>query len=40
MAWVLDTSVLLDIHLADPAFSRASAECVSKHCADDLASRR
>ena len=37
MAWVVDTSVLLDIHLADPAFSRASAECLSKYCADGLA---
>ena len=36
MAWVVDTSVLLDIHLADPAFSRASADCLAKHCADGL----
>jgi len=37
MAWVVDTSVLLDIHLADPAFSQASAECLANYCADGLA---
>lgn len=31
MSWVVDTSVLLDVHLADPVFSRASAECLAKH---------
>jgi predicted nucleic acid-binding protein len=36
MAWVVDTSVLLDIHSADPAFSQASAECMAKYCADGL----
>jgi predicted nucleic acid-binding protein len=36
MAWVVDTSVLLDIHLADPAFSQASAQCLAKYCADGL----
>lgn len=36
MAWVVDTSVLLDIHLADPAFSQASAECLVAYGADGL----
>ena len=36
MAWVVDTSVLLDIHLADPAVSQTSAECLAKHCAAGL----
>jgi predicted nucleic acid-binding protein len=36
MAWVVDTSVLLDIHSADPAFSQASAECLAKHSAEGL----
>ncbi len=36
MAWVVDTSVLLDIHLADPAFARRSAECLSAHLAAGL----
>jgi predicted nucleic acid-binding protein len=36
MSWVVDTAVLLDIHSADPDFSQASAECLSKYCADGL----
>jgi predicted nucleic acid-binding protein len=36
MSWVVDTSVLLDIHSADAAFSRASAECLAKYCAEGL----
>jgi predicted nucleic acid-binding protein len=36
MSWVVDTSVLLDIHSADAAFSQASAECLAKYCADGL----
>ena len=36
MSWVVDTSVLLDIHLADEAFSRASAECMVKYCGQGL----
>jgi len=36
MAWVVDTSVLLDIHSADPAFSQSSAQCLAKRCADGL----
>ena len=36
MAWVIDTSVLLDIHSADPAFAQASAECVAAHAAEGL----
>jgi predicted nucleic acid-binding protein len=36
MAWVVDTSVLLDIHSADPAFSQTSAVCLTKHWADGL----
>ena len=38
MAWVIDTSVLLDIHSADPAFAQASAECVAAHAAQLLKS--
>ena len=34
--WVVDTSVLLDIHSADAAFSQASAECLAKYCAEGL----
>jgi bifunctional DNA-binding transcriptional regulator/antitoxin component of YhaV-PrlF toxin-antitoxin module len=33
MSWVVDTSVLLDIHSANAAFSHASAECLAKYCA-------
>ena len=36
MPWVVDTSVLLDVHLADPRISRASAECLAKHGAAGL----
>lgn len=36
MAWVVDTSVLLDIHLNDPVFALPSAECLAKHLADGL----
>jgi len=36
MAWVIDTSVLLDIHSADPSFARSSAECLTRHAADGL----
>lgn len=36
MAWVVDTSVLLDIHLDDPAFARSSAECLVVHAAAGL----
>ena len=36
MAWVVDTSVLLDIHSADPVFSRASASCLALHLRDGL----
>ena len=36
MAWVVDTSVLLDIHTADPIFSRASANCLARHLRDGL----
>ncbi len=36
MAWVVDTSVLLDIHLADPTFARSSAECLATHAEDGL----
>ncbi len=31
MAWVVDTSVLLDIHLADPAHCQLSAACLKQH---------
>ena len=36
MAWVVDTSVLLDIHLDDPAFGRSSAECLARQLRDGL----
>ncbi len=36
MAWVVDTSVLLDIHLADPMFAKASAGCLAAHAAEGL----
>ncbi len=36
MAWVVDTAVLLDIHLDDPSFAQASAACLLKHAADGL----
>ncbi|MGV3532499.1 MAG: type II toxin-antitoxin system VapC family toxin [Chthoniobacteraceae bacterium] len=31
MAWVVDTSVLLDIHAGHPEFAEASASCLIKH---------
>lgn len=31
MAWVVDTSVLLDIHLPDPVHGVASANCLVQH---------
>ena len=36
MAWVIDTSVLLDIRLPDPVFGAASAACLHKHRPDGL----
>lgn len=33
---MVDTSVLLDIHSADPVFSRASASCLTRHLRDGL----
>src|SRR5690349_5145964 len=36
MAWVVDTSVLLDIYSADPVFAQASARCLAAHAADGL----
>jgi predicted nucleic acid-binding protein len=36
MSWVVDTSVLLDIHSADATFSQASAECLAKYWAEGL----
>ena len=36
MAWVVDTSVLLDIRLNDPSFGIASAACLARHLADGL----
>ena len=36
MAWVVDTSVLLDIYTGDPAFSGSSAGCLVQHSADGL----
>ncbi len=36
MAWVVDTSVLLDIYNADPSFSLSSATCLTQHIADGL----
>jgi predicted nucleic acid-binding protein len=31
MAWVVDTSVLLDIHSSDPAFAASSAICLAEN---------
>jgi predicted nucleic acid-binding protein len=31
MAWVVDTSVLLDIHMQDPNFGRRSAQCLARY---------
>ncbi len=36
MAWVVDTSVLLDIRLPDPVFGMASAKCLARHFAEGL----
>ena len=36
MAWVVDTSVLLDIRLNDPNFGVASATCLARHYSDGL----
>ena len=36
MSWVVDTSVLLDIHSADTAFSQASAHCLARYYAEGL----
>lgn len=32
MSWIVDTCVLLDIHLNDPVFGRPAADCLA-HCA-------
>lgn len=36
MAWVVDTSVLIDIYLPDQAFGEGSAKCLAAHLADGL----
>jgi predicted nucleic acid-binding protein len=36
MAWVVDTSILLDVHLADHAFGRSSARCLARHLSHGL----
>ena len=36
MAWVVDTSVLLDVHLRDRSFGVASATCLVRHLSDGL----
>jgi predicted nucleic acid-binding protein len=36
MAWVVDTSVLLDIHTEDPTFGRRSARCLPRYLRDGL----
>jgi predicted nucleic acid-binding protein len=36
MAWVVDTSVLLDIRQNDPQFGLAAAECLVRHLPDGL----
>jgi predicted nucleic acid-binding protein len=36
MAWVVDTSVLLDIRLNDPNFGVASATCLARHLGEGL----
>ena len=36
MAWVVDTSVLLNIHLADPSFGERSGRCLARHLSDGL----
>lgn len=36
MAWVVDTSVLLDIRQNDPQFGRAAAECLIRYLPEGL----
>lgn len=36
MAWVVDTSVLLDIRMKDKNFGLASAKCLDSHLTDGL----
>jgi predicted nucleic acid-binding protein len=36
VAWVVDTSVLLDIRQNDPQFGLAAAECLVRHLPDGL----
>ena len=36
MAWVVDTSVLLDVRMNDAVFGLASAQCLATHLADGL----
>lgn len=36
MAWVVDTSVLLDICLPDPSFAQSSAKCLAARLTDGL----
>ena len=36
MAWIVDTSVLLDIRLNDPAFGVASATCLARRLDEGL----
>lgn len=36
MAWVVDTSVVLDIHTGDPVFEPRSTACIQSHLADGL----
>ena len=36
MAWVVDTSVLLDVRMNDAVFGMASARCLSAHLGDGL----
>jgi predicted nucleic acid-binding protein len=36
VAWVVDTSVLLDIHMQDPTFGRSSARCLARYLRNGL----
>ena len=36
MAWVVDTSVLLDVRMNDATFGLASAQCLAAHLRDGL----
>ena len=36
MAWVVDTSVLLDVRMNDATFGLASAQCLAAHLSDGL----